>query len=700
MTLIMPIARITGGLFLCLQILLSSEMAGQTTVFQPDSLKNIIDSGAQGIERDKCLKALADGYIRSDPKQSLIYIDLLMESARASGDQAMLSDLYLMKSRAYLNLETYDTSLIYCDSGISLASRNSFTAKEAEIYLIKGSATYYTQGPDSGIMAYRQSYRLYSDAMDSSGVAKALTGLGVMYKKMAQYDSAVSCYINLISIAERQGFANTLGMGYVNLGSLFQDLGEFDKAYHYLTLSIPINNKYNRENEALAYMNIGLIYSQKGIFDSALVQFGTALKMYQELDKRKSTADVYNNIGNLFYKWEKLDSAFKYYKLAGDIYYTIAHFYSYAQVCNNLALIYEDWGKYDQAMVLLDTSLFYAIEKENRVLLPTIYKNRYSIYSKKSDFSKALENYLLYDSLDEVQYTLEKEKLMADLEMKYQNEKKQGQILALEKVNLKQELDLQIRTKQRNAFLFTGIGIILLISFAFLYFRQRAAKDKIIAQQRIRQLEEEKKLLAARSLVEGQEEERKRIARELHDGLGVLLSTTRMQFSAIRDRSPENQPLIEKASKLLEQASSDVRKISHNMMPGLLTKLGLFEAVIDLFDKVSETEGLIVRVNVPEDAERLTENKEIMLYRIIQELVNNTLKHAKASTLDIRMEVLPGFLEIFYSDDGKGFKAGEMEGSRSLGLQSIESRVNFLNGKMQFYSEPGKGVSYKFEIPI
>jgi two-component system, NarL family, sensor kinase len=691
-------ARINGGFFIVFIFLICPGIFGQAP-FDPDSLRSVIDSDASGVEKDKALKCMAEGYMKSDPDLSLTYCNMLMGRAKETGNKVALTDAFWLKGRVQLAKGSYDSAVIYCDSGISIAASAGLPGIQAELNTTKGNGLYYSQGPDSGIIAYRESYNLFSEAADSSGMAKALNGLGVMYKKMAQYDSAVSCYIKLITIAERKGYENTLGMGYLNLGILLQDLKEFDKAYHYLNLSIPINEKYRKDFVALAHMNLGLLNYQKGVMDSALIEYRTAFSMYTAMSEKKSTADVYNNIGNLFYKWQKLDSAYKYFNLARDLYHSLEYWYAYAQVYNNLALIYMDWGKYDRALEFLDTSMYYANETGNTELLSTIYKNRYSVYNDKGDYRKALENYLVYDSLDKIQYTLAKEKMIADLEMNYQNEKKQGQILLLEKANLKKDLDLQVRTKQRNAFLFTGIGIILLISFAFLYFRQRTVKDRIIAQQRIRQLEEEKKLLAARSLVEGQEEERKRIARELHDGLGVLLSTTRMQFSAIRDKSPENQPLIERASKLLEQASNDVRKISHNMMPGLLTKLGLFEAVIDLFEKVSETEGLIVRVNIPEDSERLPENKEIMLYRIIQELVNNTLKHAQAKTLDIRMEVLPENLEIFYSDDGKGFKAEEKAGSKSLGLQSIESRVNFLNGKMQFYSEPGKGVSYKIEIP-
>ncbi|MCD4730455.1 MAG: sensor histidine kinase, partial [Bacteroidales bacterium] len=232
------------------------------------------------------------------------------------------------------------------------------------------------------------------------------------------------------------------------------------------------------------------------------------------------------------------------------------------------------------------------------------------------------------------------------------------------------------------------------------FYRNKSRKDKIIADQKIKQLEEEKKLLAARFLVEGQEEERKRIAKELHDGLGVLLSTARMQFTTIKDKSPENKQLIDKATKLLEQATGDVRKISHNMMPGLLTRFGLYEAAEGLIEQLDETAGLSATCEIIGDTKRLSENTEIMLYRIIQEMVNNTIKHADATRISLKMDILPELLKINYSDDGKGFNLEEKLKSKSIGLTSIQSRANFLSGKLDIESAYNKGAQFTLSVPI
>ena len=234
----------------------------------------------------------------------------------------------------------------------------------------------------------------------------------------------------------------------------------------------------------------------------------------------------------------------------------------------------------------------------------------------------------------------------------------------------------------------------ILFSIFYYYFRRQQLLNEF------KHLEEEKKVLAAMSLIEGQENERKRVAKELHDGLGVLLSAAKIQVSAIKHENPDNKSLIYKATGLLEQAIGDVRKISHNMMPGLLTKFGMFEAVGDLIDKINEAEELSASCRVSGPKDRLPENTEIMIYRIIQEMINNTLKHARATTIIIDIQVLPNLLDVSYSDDGIGFDIDVKVTQKSIGLQSILSRLNFLDGKLNFESKKGESAVFHMKIPI
>lgn len=242
------------------------------------------------------------------------------------------------------------------------------------------------------------------------------------------------------------------------------------------------------------------------------------------------------------------------------------------------------------------------------------------------------------------------------------------------------------------SYIFVSIGILFSI---FYYYTHR---QKLLHE--LRHLEEEKKMMAARSLIEGQEDERRRIAKELHDGLGVLLSAAKIQVSSIKLDNLASRSLINKASSLLDQAAGDVRKISHNMMPGLLTKFGLYEAIRDLTDKISEGEQLSASCTINGSEDRLAENTEIMLYRIIQELINNTLKHANADSIKIEIQVLQNQIDIKYSDNGTGFDVTKMLAQKSIGLQSISSRLNFLEGQLNIKSSKGEGTVFHMKIPL
>jgi signal transduction histidine kinase len=660
--------------------------------FNPDSLELIFQRSQDTHERLESLLQLSEGFLGIDSARTMTYSEKYLKGAKHSKNLDLVREAYELRSYIFDYYNSTDTAVLYCDSAINTAKALNSKTDIARLTLRKGRLL-FKKGPADAIHSYLRGYQLYSDLGDSLGMAKAMNGIAVMYMRIPVYDSAIYYFMELINLAERQGYEKLLGMGYVNLGIMFHEKLEPGKAGHYLRKSIEINRIHSKSFEALAYLNLGIVYADLEQYDSAMAEYQKALQIYMDEEDLKSMGDVYSSMGSVYASLADYDSAKYYHTRAKKLYQEVANRFYLAKAYNNIASALISLGEPGKALILLDSCLSMADTNWDLTLLSKIYYNKHRANFTLKRYRPSVENLLLYNEIKDSIFSLEKERFSDELEIQYQVRQKQEQLFELKTENL-------IKTKQRNAMLYAGVGVILLITFVFLYLRQKVVKDKIIAEQRVKQLEEEKKLLAARSLVEGQEEERKRIARELHDGLGVLLSTTRMQFSTISDKSPENKPLIERASRLLEQASSDVRKISHNMMPGLLTKFGLYEAIEDLFDKISETEGLDVRYDVPEEAERLPENSEIMIYRIVQELVNNTLKHAGAKKIEIQVQVLDDHLDIIYSDDGKGFNVEEKLESKSIGLTSIQSRVNFLNGKMKVQSSPGEGVTFTFQLPV
>lgn len=213
-------------------------------------------------------------------------------------------------------------------------------------------------------------------------------------------------------------------------------------------------------------------------------------------------------------------------------------------------------------------------------------------------------------------------------------------------------------------------------------------------------LEKEKESEILRALISGEEKERKRIAQDLHDGLGALLSTVKLRFSAIQNEMPDifKAESFRKADELLDDACDEIRGISHRMMPRILDKGGLEHAMKDLCSAVnqpSEIEVSFLPIDIPED---IPDDKALAIYRIAQELLKNAIKHSDANEILVQLQGEKERLNLTVEDDGKGFHPDEVK--RGLGLDGIRSRVSFAEGSMDLDTAPGRGSSFHITIPL
>jgi signal transduction histidine kinase len=205
-------------------------------------------------------------------------------------------------------------------------------------------------------------------------------------------------------------------------------------------------------------------------------------------------------------------------------------------------------------------------------------------------------------------------------------------------------------------------------------------------------------------ITETQEKERKRIAHELHDSIGSLLATLKLKIAKLLPSSytSDNQTDTEEQTQLLrilDETSEEVRRISHAMMPGSLQKFGLSVAIQNIADELNETKGLRVETSIYGLEQRLEPKLEILVYRIIQELIQNTLKHAQASQLFIHLTKTSQNLNLIVEDNGKGL-APDYQLNQGLGLQNIKNRVLFLGGQFNLESKPTQGTTIIIDLPI
>lgn len=197
-----------------------------------------------------------------------------------------------------------------------------------------------------------------------------------------------------------------------------------------------------------------------------------------------------------------------------------------------------------------------------------------------------------------------------------------------------------------------------------------------------------------------QEAERKRIANDLHDSFGSILSAVKMNISNIETHSAADAELVAKSGRHIDDVIANLRRISYNLLPSTLERKGVVQALEDFVRNVQTPGSLRIELEAP-PALAVPPEKGVHVFRVLQEIIQNTVKHAGARSLHIRLAAAGGFLVVTTRDDGRGFDADRAKGeSTGLGLKSIESRVELLGGKLERESQPGKGTAYVLRIPV
>jgi signal transduction histidine kinase len=240
----------------------------------------------------------------------------------------------------------------------------------------------------------------------------------------------------------------------------------------------------------------------------------------------------------------------------------------------------------------------------------------------------------------------------------------------------------------------------LLITLIFLYNRYQLRQKNKYQKELNRQQNELFNAIAA-----AQDQERKRIAQDIHDSLGSILSAAKLKLSALKESqsslSNEQTENYLTTLQLLDEAAAELRSISHNIMPATLSKLGLIAALKNLSNTISSHSGLQINFTSHDFAERIPEQTEMSIYRIVLELINNIVKHAQANKVTIQLIKYPDYINLSVEDNGRGFdyKNALLE-KRGIGLGNILSRVDYLKGKMNVDSVPGRGTTVILDVPL
>ena len=246
--------------------------------------------------------------------------------------------------------------------------------------------------------------------------------------------------------------------------------------------------------------------------------------------------------------------------------------------------------------------------------------------------------------------------------------------------------------------------LIMVALVGFIIFFVVVYQRRLLRQQRLLQEQEaahQRQLLSAS--IQTQENERQRIARDLHDEIGAILSAVKMKVGQAKRKAKDLEalaPVLAETTDMLTDSIQNVRRISHALLPPLLDKFGLEAALKDLAEKSQSADGPVVRFVIEGENRRLPQHQELGLYRVALEVLNNALKHAQATHIEVKLGFYPEQMVMEIKDNGIGFNVESKKASASgLGLKNIESRVLTIGGNWEFRSQKGEGTFIKVMVP-
>ena len=596
--------------------------------------------------------------------------------------------------------------------------------------LLNKAYNYEQTKPDSALFLYDKIIKLANKTQIPIFAAKANNYKGIVLSDMGKYDSAVVYYNRSITIFKTINSEKGIAANLINIGNVFQLQGNLQNATSYYLDGITIyENLEDDYRLSISYGNLATIFDDINQKEDAKKSLFKSNKFAEKV--KDSVQLVYNhcNLTDLYFDENRIDSAFVNIKKAknylnsssnnhlkhlvsyGETRYFIAtnnftealitskKALSYAEQTKNpyyLALTHSLLGKiyfkqkrYNNALTETHKGLEIAKSNNNKSNLIEINSQLFSIYSKMDNNKKALfHKNLQYKYKDTVLNEAQKKNINF-LNIKYETEKKDKEIIQQQLQLEKTEKELQKKKTQTNYLV--GIASFLLVAsiLAWFLFKQRQKRKN----QEIVTLKREHQIKTLETLIEGEEKERFRIAKELHDGVNGDLSAIKYKLSTLLEM---NNTVIKEAITMIDKSCSQVRAISHNLVPPSLENFNLLEAVEEYCEKSDASHSQKITFQHLGDAIKISQKEEINIFRITQELVTNSIKHAKATRIDVQISCRNRIIQITVEDNGKGFDVNNVE-SIGIGLKNIQSRVDYLHGTIDLISNK-QGTSTTIEI--
>lgn len=615
--------------------------------------------------------------------------DSLISAVRSQPDDTgRVNTLNLLSRQLYVTGKT-DSGLVVARNAITLGNKIGFKKGVANGYNNVGNVYFYTGAYDSSIANHEISLELQTEVGNMVGIASSNNNMGNIYFMQNNFPKALHCYLNAKAIYEQLPpetpmVQTNLSAAYNNIGNVNLYLKKYDTCLVYYKVALDMRMAQgNQFGVAECYGNIGSVHYLLHNYAEALKNYEASLKIKREIADVHGIAMTYGNIGSVYFDLNEHDKALENFFASARICDSLGNPESLANAYTNIGQAYVKMGRNEEAIEYALKGLKIGEELKSAEIQKNAYNGIYQADSAMGNWQKAYDNQQKYIFFRDQLLNEETIRDIQTAKLTYEFDKQQATDRAEQKAQLE---------KERLIKWSVASTLLLVLLLAVVFFNRQRLKRIATHQLELNRLQKEQ----ADAVMETQESERKRISEDLHDSLGHLLSTAKMHLQSIPD---DQKPKIGNSLHLLNQASEEIRNITFNLMPRTLEEGGLVPALHELANKVSKAGVVQVKLQVHNmDRFILVKQSQFNIYRIVQEAVNNILKHADAKEINIQLIGQNDHLSIMIEDDGKGFDTTTKKTGR--GLKNIVTRSLWLKGSINIDSHPGKGTTITTEIPV
>ena len=619
-----------------------------------DSLLNVLNTQKLTLaEEIEIYYSITESYAAVDMKNTYVYAMKGLGVARKANNKIMISVFYGYIASTYVYRTSYDTAYMYMQ-------------KQLEI-----------------IEGLQNKYMLHGWYF----------GIGNIYARQGLFDKAVENYLKSMAIYQEkiskevdQNFKLKAQMPYTlcnpvrtyilslgNTGECYRRLNNPERAMHYLNQAREIietdgvNRRINCQSQV--YRELGYVYFSQGDIDKALEFQMKVLNLPGGLNQ-VAESDCKEALIKIHIIKEEYDKALEYAHDCLRLAESLGDPFIDVLAWNSFADIYKAQGRYKEcesaamnAWNIDSTSIDTAPISAYNIAYANLFlgnKEKAVLFFKKNEELNLQKNNKDY------------QEALANMEIKYETESK--------------EIKINILEKEKQLYVWLSVACILaLVMFigVLSYWHRLNVERRKLAEEQVKQLEQKQKLIAAQALLDGETTERSRLARDLHDGLGGMLSAIKLSLKDV-ERSSQTM-------KILDESIKELRLIAHHMMPESLMRYGLKVSLEDFCRVIPTAQFQYLGGDC-----RLDSRLEVMIYRCAYELLNNAIKYGQASNIHVQLLVDDGVVALTVQDNGVGFDPDKI--ASGTGLKNIQARVSIYNGKINIRTAPGKGTEVSIEI--